>query len=104
MVPRQYVKDGKIILNVSVTATQMLNLGNEVVSFQARFGGVSCAVQVPIKAVLGIYSRETGQGMIFPEGDAEPDPGDSPPPGPLAPPPDKPTPPPSKRPHLQVVK
>jgi stringent starvation protein B len=85
IVPRQYVKDGKIVLNVSMTATQFLNLGNEVVSFEARFGGASFAVQVPIKSVLGIYARETGQGMIFPEGDADPDPSDKTP-SPPAPP------------------
>lgn len=78
-VPRQYVKDGKIVLNVSLTATQLLKLGNEFVSFQARFGAASQAVRVPVRAVLGIYARETGQGMIFPEGDADPDPTDGPP-------------------------
>ena len=103
VVPRQHVKDDKIILNVSFTATQMLKLCNEFVSFEARFSGSSFPVHVPIRAVLGIYARETGQGMIFPEGDADPDPNDkSPPPttsggaakGPV----------PSKRPKLQVVK
>jgi stringent starvation protein B len=79
VVPRQYVKDGKIVLNVSFTATQFLKLGNESVNFEARFGGVGFAVQVPVRAVLGIYARETGQGMIFPEGDADPDPTDRPP-------------------------
>jgi stringent starvation protein B len=100
-VPRQYVKDGKIVLNVSYSATQALKLGNDEVSFEARFGGVSFAVHVPVRAILGIYARETGQGMIFPEGDADPDPTDAPP-----------TPAPSgkgpgeqpKRPKLQVVK
>ena len=78
-VPRQYVKDGKIVLNVSFSATQALKLGNDAVSFEARFGGVSFAVQVPVRSILGIYARETGQGMIFPEGDADPDPTDAPP-------------------------
>lgn len=73
-VPRQYVKDGKIVLNVSYSATQLLKLGNDFVSFEARFSGTGFAVQVPVRAILGIYSRETGQGMIFPEGDADPDP------------------------------
>ena len=68
IVPRQYVKDGKIVLNVSFSATQMLKLGNDFVSFEARFGGVGFAVQVPVRAILGIYARETGQGMIFPGG------------------------------------
>ncbi len=101
-VPRQYVKDGKIVLNISYNATQLLKLGNDFVSFEARFGGAGFAVQVPVRAVLGIYARETGQGMIFPEGDADPDPGGGPP---AAGPPDgKPTPTPAKRPKLQVVK
>ncbi len=79
VVPKQYVKDGKIVLNVSFTATQFLKLGNDFVNFEARFGGVGFAVEVPVRAVLGIYARETGQGMIFPEGDADPDPTDGPP-------------------------
>lgn len=102
-VPRQYVKDGKIVLNVSFSATQMLKLGNDFVSFEARFGGAAFAVLVPVRAVLGIYARETGQGMIFPEGDADPDPTDAPPttPGTGN---STPTAPASKRPKLQVVK
>jgi stringent starvation protein B len=71
-VPRQYVQGGKIILNVSSSATSMLNLGNEAVSFRARFGAATYDVSVPIVAVLGIYARETGQGMIFSEADAPP--------------------------------
>ena len=64
-VPRQYVQGGKIILNVSSNATSMLSLGNEVVRFRARFGAATYDVSVPIAAVLGIYARETGQGMLF---------------------------------------
>jgi stringent starvation protein B len=100
-VPRQYVKDGKIVLNVSYSATQALKLGNDVVSFEARFGGVGFAVHVPVRAILGIYARETGQGMIFPEGDADPDPTDAPPSQPASGKTPGPTP---KRPKLQVVK
>ena len=100
--PRQYVKDGKIVLNISYSATQVLKLGNDCVTFEARFGGVSFAVQVPVRAVLGIYARETGQGMIFPEGDADPDPGGGPPAA--APSNGTSTPTPRKRPKLQVVK
>ncbi|MGH8188993.1 MAG: ClpXP protease specificity-enhancing factor [Steroidobacteraceae bacterium] len=82
-VPRQYVQGGKIILNVSSSATSMLNLGNETVSFRARFGAATYDVSVPIGAVLGIYARETGQGMIFSEADAPP-PQPSPPAEPTA--------------------
>jgi stringent starvation protein B len=73
-VPRQYVQGGKIILNVSSNATSMLSLGNEVVRFRARFGAATYDVSVPIVAVLGIYARETGQGMIFSESDTPPQP------------------------------
>ena len=71
-VPRQYVQGGKIILNVSNQATSNLSLGNDMVRFRARFGAVTHDVMVPIAAVLGIYARETGQGMIFSEADAPP--------------------------------
>lgn len=71
-VPRQYVQNGKIILNVSNSATSALVLGNDVVRFRARFGGGTYDVTAPIAAVLGIYARETGQGMIFSEADAPP--------------------------------
>src|SRR5690606_7900804 len=71
-VPRQYVQAGKIILNVSDHATSGLALGNDVVRFRARFGAATYDVSVPVAAVLGIYARETGQGMIFSEADAPP--------------------------------
>jgi len=71
-VPRQYIQGGKIILNVSMSATSGLTLGNDFVRFRARFGAVTHDVNVPIAAVLGIYARETGQGMIFSEADAPP--------------------------------
>jgi len=71
-VPRQYVQGGKIILNISLNATSGLNLGNDGVVFRARFGATTYDVSVPIAAVMGIYARETGQGMIFSEADAPP--------------------------------
>ncbi len=73
-VPRQYVKEGKIVLNVSWNATANLRLGNEEVSFSGRFGGASMSVRIPITAVLAIYARETGQGMIFADDDRQPPP------------------------------
>jgi len=66
-VPAQHVKDGKIILNISYTATDALDLSGESLSFNTRFGGVSRHVAAPVAAVLGIYAQETGQGMIFTE-------------------------------------
>ena len=65
IVPREHVKDGKIILNISGSAAHNLKLNNNAVSFRARFSGVPFDVWVPMKSVLGIYARETGQGMIF---------------------------------------
>ena len=64
-VPVEHVKDGKIILNISESAAHNLKLTNDSISFRARFGGVPFDVWVPMPAVLGIYARETGQGMIF---------------------------------------
>jgi len=64
-VPDEHVKDGKIILNISETAAHNLKLTNDSVSFRARFSGVPFDVWVPMPSVLGIYARETGQGMIF---------------------------------------
>lgn len=80
-VPRAYVKDGKIVLNVSWTATAQLVLGNEEVTFSGRFGGASMQVRVPVGAVLAIYARETGQGLVFSDEDGAPTP-DSPSPAP----------------------
>lgn len=64
-VPAEHIKDGKIILNISESAAHNLKLSNDAASFRARFGGVPFDVWVPMKSVLGIYARETGQGMIF---------------------------------------
>jgi stringent starvation protein B len=63
--PVEYAKDGRLVINVSYSATQNLNISNESASFDARFGGVSRHLDVPILAILGIYARESGQGMIF---------------------------------------
>jgi stringent starvation protein B len=65
VVPREYVKAGEIVLNVSVLATGKLSLGNEWIEFQARFGGVARQISVPVGQVTAIYARETGQGMAF---------------------------------------
>ena len=64
-VPVEHIKDGKIILNISDTAAHNLKLTNDAVSFRARFSGEPFDVWVPMQSVLGIYARETGQGMIF---------------------------------------
>jgi stringent starvation protein B len=69
-VPVEHIKDGKIILNISEAAAHNLKLTNDAISFRARFSGVPFDVWVPMQSVLGIYARETGQGMIFSQ-DAE---------------------------------
>jgi stringent starvation protein B len=99
-VPAAYVKDGKIVLNLSTTATQRLQLTNDCIEFDARFAGVVHRVHVPMQAVLGVYARETGEGMVFSEGENEPTPPESPTP------PGKPPPAPSegRRAKLTVVK
>lgn len=66
-VPRQFVKEGRIVLNISASATQNFSIGAEAVEFNARFSGVSHRIRVPCDFVLGIYARETGQGMVFTE-------------------------------------
>ena len=98
-VPEQHVADGKIILNVSYAAVRNLELGNADISFEARFGGMPQRILVPLAAVLGIYARETGQGMIFgtdEEAEAQGlrSTGSS----------DQPSPPAGGRPHLKVIK
>jgi stringent starvation protein B len=84
VVPRQYVNDGKIVLNISLTAVQHLFLeDNDWISFKARFSGHLFAVSVPMQAVLAIYTKENGKGMFF---DAEEN-DNTPPPPPQQPPP-----------------
>jgi stringent starvation protein B len=102
-VPREFVKDGRIVLNVSASATQALLIGAEAVEFNARFGGTSRHVWVPLTAVLGIYARETGQGMVFNE-DANPEPPGGGDPGPVAPVAAPATPAAARRAKLKVVK
>ncbi|WP_200932426.1 ClpXP protease specificity-enhancing factor [Pseudorhodoferax sp. Leaf267] len=65
-VPREYVKDGEIVLNISFDATSALKLGNDFIEFKARFAGTAREILVPISRVIAIYARENGQGMAFP--------------------------------------
>jgi len=99
MVPESFVEDGRIVLNVSPTAVRDLELGNEAISFSARFGGHAHNIFVPPDAVLGVYARENGQGMLFPDEEQPEGPDDGP---------DSPPEPPSGggrgRPALKVVK
>ena len=93
-VPEEHVKDGKIILNISESAAHNLKLTNDAVSFRARFAGVPFDVWAPIRSILGIYARETGQGMIFSHDADQPEP-------PELNEDDEPT---RSRPHLTIVK
>lgn len=95
VVPRQFVEGGKIVLNINPSAVQNLQLGNQLVELDARFSGAPMHVSVPVMAVLAIYARENGKGMVFTD---EEDGGDEPPPegGPED---EK-----AKRPQLRVVK
>ena len=104
-VPQGFASDGQIVLNVSPSAVRSLHMDNDAVSFEGRFGGVAHSLFVPISAILGIYARENGQGMVFEleppaldddEDDVEPD-DDGPPEGGQPPRP-------SGRPSLKVVK
>lgn len=103
-VPASAVKDGRVVLNIAGRAVMHLHIGDESVSFNARFAGVSYPVQVPMPAVLAVYARETGQGMALPEDIISGEPPDD------VPPPTTPNggkDPPSvsgKRSHLRVVK
>ncbi|HHJ14771.1 MAG TPA: ClpXP protease specificity-enhancing factor [Gammaproteobacteria bacterium] len=89
-VPTQYVQDGKIVLNIGPSAVEGLRIGNDEVQFLARFSGVSQMVSIPMRAVLAIYAKENGRGMMFGENE-EPGPDDD---GPR----------PAARPSLKVVK
>ena len=101
-VPQGFANDGQIVLNVSPSAVRHLHMDNDAVSFEGRFGGVPHSLYVPVGAILGIYARENGQGMVFDlepsleaEDDDETDDDGAPEPEP---------PRPSGRPSLKVVK
>jgi stringent starvation protein B len=64
-VPPEYVKGGEITLNISPNAVHKLQMGNELIEFSARFGGVARQISVPVTSVYALYARETGHGMTF---------------------------------------
>ena len=66
-VPREFVDDGQIVLNIAPGAVRELVIGNDWTSFSARFSGVVRNLLLPTEAVLGIVTRESRQGMVFPE-------------------------------------
>jgi stringent starvation protein B len=94
VLPLQFVDDGKIVLNIRPAAVDALSLGNELIEFNARFSGKPMYVVAPIVAVMAIYAKENGKGMVFNPDDEETD---------NTPPPEQ-TPPPPTKPRLRVVK
>ena len=101
MIPRDFVEDGKIVLNINPSAISDLQLGNDYIMFNARFSGKAMEVSVPIVAVLAIYARENGQGMMFDENTNNLPPT---PPEDTTPPVDPQKPNKSQKPQLKVVK
>lgn len=88
--PQEYVKDGQIVLNVAPKAVLNMEMNNEFLAFNARFGGVPTDILVPTIAIKGIYAKENGRGMVFEEDEQTP--------------PDGPEPEEIKKPSLRVVK
>ena len=71
-VPKAYVKDGEIVINLSMDAVRNLHIGNDEITCGGRFGGVSHGLVVPVSAVIGIFAKETGQGLVFQGNDSIP--------------------------------
>ncbi len=95
-VPAQYVHEGRIVLNIGAAAVQSLRLGNDLLEFSARFGGAPLWIHLPPLAVMAIYARENGQGMVFGEEPQEPEQPEGDEPSPRTQP--------ARRPRLKVVK
>ncbi|MDP3332555.1 MAG: ClpXP protease specificity-enhancing factor [Methylococcaceae bacterium] len=93
VLPQEFIEDGKIVLNIKPQAIQGLSLGNDFIEFNARFSGKPLHIVTPVTAVLAIYARENGKGMVFDREDD--DNGNEPPPE------KKPV---ASKPHLRVVK
>lgn len=91
-VPLAFVKEGEIVLNLSASAVRNLEMGNEIITCSGRFGGASFDLMVPVTAVMGIFAKENGQGLVFQGNEPQPpkESGDDNAPKP--------------RPHLKVVK
>ncbi len=92
LVPMEFVRDGRITLNISSSAAPGLSLDNVWVKFSARFSGVSRRIEIPVSAIEGIYARENGEGLGFQVSEAS------------VPPQDEPEPPTPQKPRFQVVK
>lgn len=77
-VPEDYVNNGQIVLNISTSAVKSLYIDDDGLSFNARFGGVPIDLYVPMVAILAIYAKENGQGMVFGNEAGAPDPNEPP--------------------------
>ena len=96
VVPPAHVKDGQIVLNLSTGAVHNLQMGNELITCAGRFGGVAFDLRVPVEAVIGIFAKENGQGLMFQGGDPQ-----HPPPAASGEEVSKPS---QHKPHLKIVK
>lgn len=94
LLPTQFIDDGKIVLNIRPEAVDALSLGNDLIEFNARFSGKPMLISVPVVAVMALYAKENGKGMVFNPEDDDAD---------NTPPPEE-TPPTPSRPKLRVVK
>ncbi len=105
-VPAEFVKNGEIVLNIAYDATHKLAIGNDLIQFAARFGGVSRECSIPMAAVIGVFARENGEGLFFQAEATEPAPAPSAPAGADSPEDPSPGNPPAggNRPRLQIVK
>jgi stringent starvation protein B len=92
ILPVDYIEDGKIVLNIRPQAVEALSLGNDLIEFNARFSGKPMTITASVNAIMAIYAKENGKGLVF---DQENNDGD------VTPPPEQPTP---SKPSLRVVK
>lgn len=100
-IPEQYIENGRIVLNISPRACRGLHLENDRIVFSARFSGVAMQIFVPPTAVMAIYAKENGRGMVFTEEDSD---GDGTPPPPTTTSTSKSTTAARGKPQLKVVK
>lgn len=102
--PKQFIEDGKIVLNIAQQAVGSLHLGNDLIEFDASFSGVITHIEVPVRAIKAIYAYENGRGMVFNDDDdvesGGHDGGDAPASGPS----DRNTAKPKGKPNLKIVK
>ncbi len=94
VLPMQFVQDGRMILNIRPAAIDALSLGDDAIEFNTRFSGKSTYICAPVSAVLAIYAKENGQGMVFDEDDSQNE----------EPPPPPPEPTKKAKPSLRVLK